>query len=154
MNNSPFLSVVVGMVPVCCSDLLPWGNHPPFTTRVSRLGAVTPPAGRSAGVTGRHGCVTAHEPLTGCPPPVPRRSARTGRLDRAGNTKGRMMTFVKRVRSAAVVVLLAHQSGRQLGLPADQPGLRHSRPGPAHRPEPAELLGHLHRPGPADLGGR
>src|SRR5690348_1728820 len=69
MNNSPFLSVVVGMVPVCCSDLLPWGNHPPFTTRVSRLGAVTPPAGRSAGVTGRHGCVTAHEPLTGRPAP-------------------------------------------------------------------------------------
>src|SRR5690349_24290401 len=24
MNNSPFLSVVVGVVPVCCSDLLPW----------------------------------------------------------------------------------------------------------------------------------
>src|SRR5690348_7991882 len=41
-----------------------------------------------------------------------------GRLDRAGNTKGRMMTFVKRVRSAAVVVLLAGGSLGQTGLAA------------------------------------
>jgi uncharacterized protein (TIGR03118 family) len=47
------------------------------------------------------------------PTPVPPRSAYTGRLDQAGKTKGRMMTFVKRVRSAAFVVLLA---GSSLGL--------------------------------------
>src|ERR1700760_883800 len=106
MNGTPLLSVVVDVVQVRRPDLLPRGNHRPFTTRVSRLGggAGEPPArwrDRTAWMD------DSARALTGCPPPVPRRSARTGRLDRAGTTQGRMMTFVKRVRSAAVVVLLA-----------------------------------------------
>jgi len=90
MNDTPLLSVVVGMVPMYRPDLLALGKHRPFTTRVSRLGAgaVKPPARGSAGVTERHGCVTAHEPLPGAHPPYPRRSAHTGRLDQAGKTKG------------------------------------------------------------------
>ena len=46
------------------------------------------------------------------------------------------------------------QPDRKPGLPADQPGLRHPRPGRAHRPQPAQLLGHLDRPRTADLGVR
>src|SRR6185436_10846766 len=114
MNNSPFLSVVVGMVPVCCSDLLPRGNHPPFTTRVSRLGAVTPPA---RPVRWRPGKARIPD-STRAPDRVPRPRYPVAPPAPAGSTepatpKGRMMTFAKRVRSAAVVVLLA---GSSLGL--------------------------------------
>src|SRR5260370_42435212 len=74
------------------------------------------------------------------PPPVPRRSAHTARLDQARNTKGRMMKFVKRVRSAAFVVLLA---GSALGLTglAATPSARHSIANSAHRQ--TNLLSHI-----------
>src|SRR5690348_2625691 len=99
MNNTPFLSVVVDVVPVCGSDHLSRGDVGYLLLALVDWARACW-SRRSAGVTERHGCVTAHEPLPGAHPRYPslrpHRPARPSRQD-----QGRMMTFVKRVRSAA-----------------------------------------------------